>query len=128
MFQSREFKEVVTPERQAATTEHQYMTEYLMFEKAYGIQDSFGNPLRMGNPIFAQRLSIECPDYPTLLKTPTPPALMGMPPMGGPPGGPLPPASGLLQAEPLGTGAPMEVGGSAAPPPLPPQPPSSIGQ
>lgn len=126
--QGREYKELTPPDRKAALENHIRITEYLMFEKANGIQSSMGMPMRMGNPAFAQKLSMECPDFPVLLQTPTPPPMMGMPPPGGAPGGPMPEASGLLQAQPLETGAPVEVGGSGAPPPLPPQPPSSIGQ
>ena len=128
VFQSREYKEIVPDQIKQLIEQHHYVTEYLMFEKANGINDSMGNPMRMGNPLYAQRIAMECPDFPLLLQTPTPPPMMAPQPGMGPPGGPTPPATGLLQAQPLGTGAPMEVGGSAAPPPPPAQPPSSIGQ
>jgi hypothetical protein len=128
LCQSREYKELYQPQVRQVIEQHIYVTEYLMFEKANGIQNSMGLPLRMGNPAFGQRLMIECPDFPMLLKTPVPPPMLGIPMGGPPPGGPTPDATGLLQAQPLETGAPMEVGGSAAPPPLPPRPPSSIGQ
>lgn len=126
-FQSREYKELLAPERKSAIEQHFMTTEYLMWEKAHGILDSMGMPIRMPNPAFAQRLMLEAPDFPLLLQAPTPPPMMGAPMAGGPPGGPTPDASGLLQAGTLDTGAPMEAGGSGAPPALPPQPPSKIG-
>lgn len=129
LFQSREYKELLAPERKQLTEQHFYVTEYLMFEKANGIQDSMGMPMRMGNPIFAQRLAIECPDFPMLLKTPVPPPMLGAMPLGGGSNGvpaSEPSPNGLLQAMPMDTGAPMEVGGSAAPPVLPPRPPPNV--
>lgn len=130
LFQSREWKELTQPNVRMAAEKHQYITEYLMHEKAFGVTDPVsGAPLRMGNPIFAQRLSMECPDFPKLLQSPVPVMPMGMPMDGG--GGGLPPAGaptpdGLLQATPMDTGAPMEVGGSGAPPVLPPRPPPNV--
>lgn len=124
-FQSREYKEMVEPQKKALLEEHFMVTEYLMFEKANGIMDSMGMPLRMGNPIFAQKLAIECPDFPMLLKTPTPPPLL-MAQGGMGPGGPLPQPSGTLQPAPLGGGMPLENGADTAPPPLPPQPSSNV--
>lgn len=124
-FQSREYKEMVEPQKKALLEEHFLVTEYLMFEKANGIMDSMGMPLRMGNPIFAQKMAMECPDFPLLLKTPTPPPML-MAGGGMGPGGPLPQASGTLQPAPLGGGAPLEGGAPAAPPPLPPEPPNNV--
>lgn len=37
-MQSREYKEILDPMRKAEQEKHLYITEYLMFEKAYGIQ------------------------------------------------------------------------------------------
>jgi hypothetical protein len=74
-FQSREYKELVKPEFKQAAEQHFYVTEYLMFEKANGIPGSMGQPLRMGNPAFQQRLMIECPDFPMLLQQPIPPPM-----------------------------------------------------
>jgi len=124
-FQSREYKELTAPNIKKAIEEHFYITEYLMFEKAYGVQNSMGMPVRVGSPIFQQRLAMECPDFPMLFKTPVPPLMLGMPPMGGNPGlgaANQPTPNGLLQAAPIDQGAPMEVGGSAAPPSVPPPP------
>ncbi len=124
-FQSRDYKEIVPPDRKAALEQHHLVTEYLMFEKANGIQDSMGMPLRMGNPGFAQRLSMECVDFPMLLKTPTPPPMMGMPMGGGmgmPPGDP----SATLQPMPIDNGASMDMGASAAPPAMPTPPPFNV--
>lgn len=122
-FQSREYKELTPPPIKAEIERHFYTTEYLMWEKASGLTDAMGMPIRMGNPIFAQRLALECPDFPMLLKTPVPSPMLGMmpPPANGlGPGGPMPPANGLLEPSPLETGAPVALGGSGAPPPLPP--------
>ena len=124
-FQSREYKEIVPDQNKAALEQHHLVTEYLMFEKANGIHDSMGMPLRMGNPGYAQRLSVECPDFPLLLKTPTPPPMMGMPGMGGGPGMPPGDPSATLEPAPIDTGVMgMDMGASAAPPPMPPQPPN----
>jgi len=121
-FQSREYKEMVPPDRKMAIEEHFQVTEYLMFEKAFGIQDTMGMPLRMGNPVFQQRLMLECPDFPMMLKMPTPPPMpMGLPGT-EPSGGPNPVPSGLMSP------APMDQGASAAPPPMPPQPSNNVRQ
>ena len=125
-MQGREYKELLEPERKAAIEQHLYITEYLMFEKAYGIQDSMGAPIRMGNPTFQQRLIIECPDFPMLLKTP-PPAptfgalgTMGLSAPGMPPGGPAPSTGPIIDQAPPGMGAPSTFSGAAPtmPPPL----------
>ncbi len=126
--QSREYKELVPPERKALLEEHIYITEYLMYEKANGIIGPLGDIKRMGNPIFKQKLMLECPDFPMLLKQPIPPQMLGMPMGAMPPGGPTPDASATLNPSPLDTGASMDGGASVAPPPLPQQPPSGIVQ
>ena len=122
-FQSREYKELMPQEIKAIQEQHLYVTEYLMHEKAFGLMDSMGMPIRMPNVTFQQRLMLLCPDFPMLLQSPPPVMPMMAPgaPMGG--SAPLAPAStdGLLQATPLDAGAPVSVGGSAAPPSLPPQ-------
>jgi hypothetical protein len=123
--QSREYKELWPDAVRAAIDNHIYVTEYLMFEKGFGIMDSMGMPIRMPNPTFAQKLAFECPDFPLLLRTPVPP-MMGMAPQGmGPPGGPMPQASGTMQENALSP-AGMDMGASTSPPPLPPQPPSNV--
>lgn len=122
-FQSREYKELTLPERKMALEEHMYVTEFLMYEKAYGLMDALNVPIRMPNPTFQMKLQVDCPDFPLLLKTPTPSPLSMM--NGGVgPGGPLPQASGTLQPSPISNGAILEDGASAAPPPLPPEPSS----
>ncbi|OQB10441.1 MAG: hypothetical protein BWY21_00362 [Parcubacteria group bacterium ADurb.Bin216] len=128
VFQGREYKELLAPEKKAALEEHFLVTEYLMYEKANGIMDSIGMPLRMGNPVFAQKLMVECPDFPMLLKTPTPPPMMGMGMGAGGPGGPMPQANGTLQPSPIDNGAGLEQGAETAPPPLPPQPSNQVRQ
>jgi len=120
LFQTRDYKEITTPEIKAAAEEHFGITEYLMFEKAYGIQDSMGMPLRMGNPAFAQRLMIECPNFPLLLKTPTPPLALGPMTNNMGIGGPQPVASGIINPAPIDNGAPLPAGDSmTGAPPLP---------
>ena len=125
--QSREYKDMTDLARKLALERHIYITEYLMFEKANGIMDSMGMPMRMPNPNFAMRLSLEAPDFPMLLKTPVPP----MPMMAGPgaaTGGPMPEANGTLQPGPTDAGAPLQPGANASPPPLPPQTPPGMTQ
>lgn len=127
-FQSREYKEIWPPDRKAAIEQHFYVTEYLMHEKAYGIQNSMGMPLKMGNPTFMQRLQVECPNFPLMLTPPTPPPMAMGVPGSVPPGGPMPQASGVMQPSPVDTGMGLDTGASAAPPPLPPQPSSDPNQ
>lgn len=115
-FQSREYKELVLPERKLLMEEHFKVTEYLMYEKGYGIPDSLGMFLRIGNPNFAMRLSIECPDFPMLLKMPLPLQLGPTSMNAAPFGGPNPSASGTVTPMPINNGAPVGV-----PPMMPPQ-------
>jgi hypothetical protein len=128
MFQSREWKELVSPERKQAAQQHLLITEYAMHKKAYGIiGPATGVPIAVGNPIFAQRLMTECPDFPMLLGAPLPtPAPMGMAPQGGAPGAPMGPSqafNGFLQeAGPVDNQMPLEGGEMAGPPVLPPMP------
>lgn len=116
--QSREYKEVWEPAKKALLEKHLFTTEYLMFEKANGIQGSMGQVMRMGNPNFAQRLAIECPDFPMLLQQPIPmPMQMGaMAPQG--PGGPTPQASATLTPEATDQGMPLDPGAPVTPPPM----------
>lgn len=116
--QGRDFKEKVDPQRKAILQRHQYVTEYLMFKKAYGITDKLGMPLSMPNMAFQQKLLMECPDFPLYFKMPLPPMPMGMP-MGN--GAPLPegevPMDGV-NAQPMDMGMPPENGASPTPPPV----------
>ena len=89
-----------------------------MFEKANGITSSIGIPLRMGNPNFAQRLAIECMDFPAMFKTPTPPAMTQGAMQGAPMGGPMPEAQATLQGAPIDTGASLDMGAPTTPPPM----------
>lgn len=113
--QSREYKEMVPPERKAALERHIQITEYLMFEKGFGIQDSMGTPLRMGNPGFANRLMVECPDFPLILQQPIPAAL-GPIQMNSGIGGPQPEASATITPSPTDPGAPLPQGAPSQPP------------
>lgn len=131
MFQSREYKDMTPPQIKMAAEEHFKITEYLMFEKAHGIQDSLGMPMRPGNPVFAQRLMMETPDFPMLLVQPNPPMpMMGMPMNGngGPPGGPTPQASGNVIPSAVDQGAALQNGMPASAPPMPSQPPNNPRQ
>lgn len=124
-MQGREYKEIWDPAKKMALEQHLLVTEYLIFEKAYGIQDAMGMPLRMPNPMFQQLLAMQCPEFPVLLKTPTPPVLGPL--VGGPPmGGPLPSPSPTLSPAPINTGVPSDQGAPVAPPPMPPQPPNNV--
>jgi len=117
-FQSREYKEMTDPAIKALMEEHFRITEYLMFEKGYGITDPMtGMPLKVGNPTFAQRLMIECPDFPLILQTPAPLAL-GPVTNTGLSGGPSPIASGVINPAPLDPGAAIDPGAPTAAPPM----------
>jgi len=109
-FQSRDYKAIVDPKRKAEAEKHFGITEYLMFEKAYGITDSMGNPMRAGNPAFAQRLMIECPNFPLLLKTPAAPLLLGPQTMNAGGNGHQPLASGIINPAPIDNGAQIDGG------------------
>jgi hypothetical protein len=124
-MQSRDYKEIMSPERKAAHEKHVYTTEYLMFEKAYGIVQPdplTGMPviLKIGNPAFQQRLLVECPNFPVLFEMPAP----GQPGPGplGPTnltsGGPMPIATSVIQPAPINNGAPIDPGAPTGPPPL----------
>lgn len=111
-FQSRDYKVLVPPDRKALFEQHFYVTEYLMYEKGFGIMDGMGMPLRMPNPNFQMRLGLECPDFPLLLKTPVPPPMLGMPMQPGGTGVAPPAANGLQPA-------PVQNGAAVQPPPIP---------
>jgi hypothetical protein len=117
-MQTREYKEMTPPERRMLLERHLLTTEYLMFEKAYGLTTPIGQQLKLGNPTFAQRLMIECPDFPLLLKQPLPLALGPMTTAAGI-GGPQPQATGTIQPAPLDAGMPMDAGAPPGPPPIP---------
>lgn len=122
LFQSREYKELVSPEKRAAAEQHFYITEYLMHEKAYGIISGTGIPLKMPNLVYQQLLAIKCPDFPLVLNTPTPP--MGMLGAGGGMGGPQGMNSGL-QPAPIDNGAGLDTGAPTSPPPMGAPPPAN---
>lgn len=111
-FQTRDYKVLVSPEKKMAFEEHFRITEYLMHEKAYGIMDSMGMPLRPPNMMFQQRLMMECPDFPLLLQAPVMQPMMGAMGGGVGVGGPMPEASGTVNPAPVDVGAPV------TPPPL----------
>lgn len=120
---SREYKEMTPPDRKLALEQHLEVTEYLMIEKAQGIMSSSGIPLRPGNPIFAQRLMVECPDFPLFLRGQALNPMAGFPAaMAGAPlsGGPVPSPSAVLTPETINNGAAPEQGAPASPPSVPP--------
>lgn len=122
--QGRDFKELVPPERKAAFAAHVYQTEYLMFEKAFGLPGPMGLPLSIGNPNFKAQMMAECPNWPVYFKLPVPTmSPMGMPGMGGPMVG-MPPdgGNGMLQPSPVGP-PPMAGGAPVANPPMNEPPP-----
>lgn len=117
-FQGRDWKELTPPANKQQALTHFMTTEYLMFEKAYGLQNSIGMPIKTGNPMFAQRLMIECPDFPMILQTPIPLAL-GPTSNSAIAGGPAPQATGIINPAPVNTGAPVANGvAGVSPPPL----------
>jgi hypothetical protein len=121
LFQSREWKELTDPQITAITYQHYYVTEYLAWEKAYGIISELGVPLRMPNENFKMLLSMECPYFPMLLKQPVPPPMLGMMPGAG---GGMSPQTGAngVQGAPIDNGAGLDTGMSTQPPAMPPQP------
>lgn len=126
MFQSRDWKELVSPEKKAAAQQHLMITEYGMWKKANGIISPLGVPLSMPNQMFAQRLAIECPDFPLLFPAPLPGAPIALPEMGGmggvPPTG-EPAYAGSVEGAPVDNQMPLNGGDLAGPPVIPPQPP-----
>lgn len=122
--QSRDYKERMPLERKLAYQQHVYKTEYLAYEKAFGITLSTGQPLLMGNPVFAQRLSMEIPQFPVYFKLPVP-GVPAMPPMGGgmmPPPQALGPEAGMVQEGPLPDSGALPPQASPTPPPAEPRP------
>lgn len=109
--QSRSFKSKVPPEQKEAIKAHIIATEYLMFMKAFGTTDPMGMTIIQGNPTFAQKLQVECPDWPLYFNLPAPEVMSPAPPPGA-----LPPDDGGLPP-----GAPPEgdLPPEALPPPLP---------
>ena len=117
-LQSREYKDMTPPDRKAALEKHLLVTEYLIFEKAFGITTpTTGQQIRMGNPGFANRLMVSCPDFPLLLQQPIPATLGPMNVASGI-GGPQPQASAIIQPAPVNPGAPPPPGMPTAPPPM----------
>lgn len=106
-MQSRDYKTIIPPERRAILEQHLRLTEFLMFQKAYGVTTPLGQMMAPPNPTFAMKLQALCPDFPMLLNTPLPPPM----PLSPMPGGATPPAGlgsamgNTLQPEPLQNGA-----------------------
>lgn len=123
LAQSREYKERMPEERRALYEAHVFRTEYLAYEKAFGITTSMGLPLSMPSPGFQMQLMATLPQFPVYFKMPVP----GIPAMAingaMPAPAPLGPDAGMVQQGPLPPEA-MPLGGApAAPPPVPPLPP-----
>ena len=131
--QKRQWKEALEPERKEVHKRHVYLTETLMYVKAFGLaQMTTGMPLRAPNPAFLARLQMECPNWPVYLKLPAIPGMPvamppGMPnmPMGDP--NAVPPdagsaAGGMMPPDALGQ-APVDPGIPPGAPPMPEPPP-----
>lgn len=100
LSQSREWKELTPPERKAIYNQHLLETEFLMYEKAYGvIAPATGMPLIQPNPVFQQQL-MALAQWPCFFRLPVGTGMMtGQPMMGGgalngPGGSPVPPSGG----------------------------------
>lgn len=107
VFQSRDYKASVPPQLKQAFEAHFLATEYLIWNKAYGLVTPLGQALSMPNATFQMKLQALCPDFPLLFKQPIPPMALG-----GvmPPGGMATPNTQMamgneLQPEPLQSGA-----------------------
>lgn len=72
--QGREYKEpgYIPDDYKARHQQHILETEVLMFEKAFGRHGPIGEVINPGNPVFMQKLSVECPDWPVFLPLPAP--------------------------------------------------------
>lgn len=77
--QSRSYKEQLPDDRKKIHQKHTYDTEYLMYEKAFGIISPLGVSLKMPNANFAMQLQL-LPTWPVYFKMPV--AQPGVPPMG----------------------------------------------
>lgn len=119
--QNRTYKSKVPPEQKEAMTRHILITEGLMFEKAFGTRDPMGMTLVQGSPGFAQRLQVECPDWPLFFKLPAPEMMApALPPTNQAPAEEMPlgtPPEGDLPPENLPP--PLPEGGRAEPAPMP---------
>jgi|GEM_PF-5237308 len=95
-MQAREYKDpqFTPPEIRMALEEHLKITEFAMFEKAFGYIDEKGMQ-RPGNVLFQQKMMMECVEWPVLFTLPAP-YMIQPPMMGGP------------AEEPMAEGAPSE--------------------
>jgi hypothetical protein len=117
--QGRDYKEITPDDRKEMLKKHTTLTEYLMFEKAFGITDPMGAQLSMGNPMFAQRIQMECPNYPVYFSLPVPPTPpMGMMPPGAPSPMPSQPTPAIPPGAPLNNNPPIQNGANVVPPGL----------
>jgi hypothetical protein len=115
-MQGRDFKETLPQEAREAFNQHLYLTEYLMWKKAFGVTDAMGSILVMGNEMFKQKLAMECPQWPVLFQVPAP-GMLPQPPM--PPMMPPPGEVGATMPEaPLDTGEPLPNGADPSLPPM----------
>lgn len=120
LAQSRDYKERMPGDRKIAYQQHIYRTEYLAFEKAYGITLANGMPIAMPNQAFAMLLQAQVPQFPVYFKLPTPslPPMGMMGGMGMPEQPPLGPEAGMVQQEPLPEAGQLPPQASTTPPPL----------
>lgn len=124
-MQSRDFKELFPEEGRVAFIEHMRLTEYLMYKKAFGISDAMGMMLVPPNPLFQQKLVMECPQWPVVFQQPPPGGGMMGNPMAGMGGGMPPPSgdgSGVTPPAPMPPAAEMPMGAPTELPPMAVQP------
>lgn len=120
--QTRDYKERMPQDRKLAFQQHVYRTEYMAYEKAFGIMLSSGMPLLAGNAAFAQQLQMALPQFPVYFKLPVP----GAPPsplMGGgmPPPQALGPEAGMVQEGPMPDAGVLPEQANPTPPPAQPR-------
>lgn len=84
-IQSRDFKDGTPLEFKQALINHIMGTEYNMWVKAFG--NLYEGSL--GNELFKQKMMLECPEWPTYFKLPSPQAVMGAMPLTGAPPMPM---------------------------------------
>ncbi len=120
-MQGRDFKNLPI-ERRNAAYEHLYTTEYLMWEKAFGILHPLTmQPVIMPNVVFQQKLMMECQQWPVRFQIPAPGSLPPPPMMSQPQGGMAPqeaPVEQDMQQMPIDTGEPLPNGASTELPPM----------
>jgi len=119
-MQGRDFKQLIEEDARQLYLSHLGMTEYLMYKKAFGITDPMGMLLVPPNPLFQQRVMMECGQWPVVFQMPPPGGGILMDPMGG--GGMLPASGGgispVMEPGPMPPAEPLSMGEPTALPPM----------